>query len=141
MMYSQDRQQMRQVFLKVREKQRAGKPLSPLEAVIAQVIDQHPEYHSLLARKDALEQDFFGQNGQENPFLHMALHISLQEQTQADRPPGIRKLYQTLASRSPNLHLVEHRMMECLAQTLWEAQDRGSPPSEEAYLDCLRRLL
>ncbi|QBQ54988.1 DUF1841 family protein [Nitrosococcus wardiae] len=140
-MYSQDRQQMRQIFLAVREKQRAQEPLSPLEAIIGQVIDQHPEYYPLLDRKESLEQEFSGQNGQENPFLHMALHISIQEQINVDRPPGIRGIYQTLASRFPDLHQTEHRMMECLAQTLWDAQDTGRPPSEEAYLGCLRRLL
>ncbi|ABA57671.1 conserved hypothetical protein [Nitrosococcus oceani ATCC 19707] len=140
-MYSQDRQQMRQVFLEVRKKQRAKEPLSPLEALMEKVIDQHPEYHPFLDHEESLQQEFSSQNGQENPFLHMALHISLQEQIQVDRPPGIRKTYQMLVARSPDLHQAEHRMMECLAQMLWQAQSSGSPPSEETYLDCLRRLL
>ncbi|ADJ28707.1 DUF1841 family protein [Nitrosococcus watsonii] len=140
-MYSQDRQQMRQVFLEVRKKQREKEPLSPLEALMEKVIDQHPEYHPFLDHEESLQQEFSGQKGQENPFLHMALHISLQEQIQVDRPPGIREIYQTLASRSPHLHQAEHRMMECLAQMLWQAQSNGNPLSEEIYLDCLRRLL
>jgi hypothetical protein len=131
---------MRQVFLKVRRKQRAREPLSSLEALIGQIIDQHPEYHPLLDHKESLEQEFSGQNGQENPFLHMALHISIQEQINVDRPSGIRDIYQTLASRSPDLHQTEHRIMGCLAKILWQAQDTGAPAVEEAYLDCLRRL-
>lgn len=140
-MYSQDRQQMRQVFLEVRKKQQAKELLSPLEALMEKVIDQHPEYHPFLDHKESLQQEFSSQNGQENPFLHMALHISLQEQIQADRPPGIRKIYQTLASRSPNFHQAEHRMIECLAHTLWQAQESERTPSEEIYLNCLRGLL
>jgi hypothetical protein len=140
-MYSQDRQQMRQVFLTVRGKQLIGEPLSPLETMIGQVIGQHPEYHSFLNYSESLEQEFSGQNGQENPFLHMALHISIQEQIHMNRPLGIRDIYQTLASHFPDLHQAEHRMMECLAQTLWQSQDTGKSPSEEVYLDCLRRLV
>lgn len=140
-MYSQDRQQMRQTFFHVRRKQLAGDPLSPLEAMIGQAITKHPEYHTFLDYSQSLEQAFSGQNGQENPFLHMALHISLQEQISVDRPHGVRDLYHTLASHSLDLHQTEHRMMECLAQTLWQIQETGMSPSEKAYLDCLQRLV
>ena len=34
----------------------------------------------------------------------------------------------------------EHRMMDCLAEALWEAQRRGGMPDETAYLACLRGL-
>ena len=32
-------------------------------------------------------------------------------------------------------------MIECLAETLWEAQSGGAPPDEAAYLERLRGLL
>jgi hypothetical protein len=31
-------------------------------------------------------------------------------------------------------------MIDCLAEALWQAQRRGGPPDERAYLDALARL-
>jgi hypothetical protein len=32
-------------------------------------------------------------------------------------------------------------MMECLGLALWEAQRRNRAPDEQAYLECLKKLL
>ena len=37
-------------------------------------------------------------------------------------------------------HHAEHRMIDCLAQILWEAQSSNQPPDEKQYLENLRRL-
>ena len=37
-------------------------------------------------------------------------------------------------------HEAEHRMMECLGQVLWEAQQAGGMPDEAAYLTCIQGL-
>ncbi len=140
-MYSPDRNNMRRVFFDAWRKYRAREPLQPLEQMVAGVVRLHPEYHSMLERgEDALERDFLPEGGETNPFLHMGMHIGLQEQLGADRPIGIRGLYQQIATRLGDPHQAEHQMMECLGLSLWEAQTSGSPPDEQAYLDCLRRL-
>ena len=78
--------------------------------------------------------------GETNPFLHMSMHLSLQEQVGTDRPPGIHALYERLVLRSGDAHAAEHRMMECLGRILWEAQRQNGMPDEQAYLECVRRL-
>jgi len=30
-------------------------------------------------------------------------------------------------------------VLECLGETVWEAQRTGRPPDDNAYLECLRR--
>ena len=77
---------------------------------------------------------------QSNPFLHMGMHIAIREQLSTQRPPGIEAAYKQLLERLGDLHAVEHHMMECLGQAMWEAQRQGTPPDESAYLECLRRL-
>ena len=114
--------------------------LEPMEALIADIIEIHPEYHALLVTgEDIRQQDFSPEQGQTNPFLHMGMHITLREQAGTDRPPGVRAIHQKLVSRQGE-HEAEHAMMECLGQVLWNAQRNNQPPDEAAYLDCLKKL-
>ena len=136
----QSRDEVRQVYLNVWRKMQEKQLLEPMEAVIAEVIEIHPEYHSLLDDGDAVaEADFTPKQGQTNPFLHMGMHIALREQAQSNRPAGIQPLYQKLATRGR--HDAEHAMMECLGQVLWQAQRDGGEPDQNSYLECLKKLL
>jgi hypothetical protein len=120
------------------QKQLDGKPLSPLEEQIARVIAEHPEYHAAVTAD--IERDFTVEAGQTNPFLHMGLHLGLREQLATDRPAGIAAVFRGLAARMGDPHAAEHLMIDCLAETLWEAQRAGVAPDEAAYLERLRRL-
>lgn len=141
MMFGQNRQQLRQFYHEAWQKQIAKQPLSALEAIVAQVINEHPEYHAIFNSDSSLEQEYFVEQGQTNPFLHMGLHISLHEQISTDRPAGIRDLYQQLKVKYGDVHTAEHHMMECLTESLWLAQRNNQPPSEADYLATLQRLL
>ena len=48
MIFGQDRNELRQMYADAWQKRVAGKVLSPLEAQIAQVVEEHPEYLSLI---------------------------------------------------------------------------------------------
>lgn len=139
MIFGQDRGELRRMYAAAWNKHLEGQPLSPLELAIAQVIVDHPEYqHSVL---QDLDTEFTVEKGKTNPFLHMGLHLSIREQVATDRPKGIRDVYQSLAARSARAHEAEHRMIDCLAETLWDAQASNAMPDESAYLERLRRLL
>jgi hypothetical protein len=137
-----ERNQMRRVFFEAWRKQQSGEAVQPLEEMIAGVVRQHPEYHALLEDSEAgLEREFLPEGGETNPFLHMAMHITLLEQISTDRPPGIGEHYRRLCQRLGDAHDAEHQMMECLGRILWEAQSNDRMPDEMAYLDCVRRLV
>lgn len=140
-MFGNDRDHLRRYYCTVWEKASAGQPLEPLEQIIAEAIREHPEYQPVLADADAaLGREYTPEQGQTNPFLHLGMHIAIQEQLGSNRPAGILDLYQRLCRRVGDAHAVEHRMMECLGETLWEAQRAGREPDERAYLERLRRL-
>ena len=139
-MFGQNREQLRRFYQQVWEKRRANAPLAGVEQIVAQVIEQHPEYHALIDDPQALERDFHIEDGQTNPFLHMGMHITLAEQLGSDRPAGIRGLHQKITLRTGDAHQAEHDMMECLGLILWEAQRAGKPPDEQAFLECMRKL-
>lgn len=139
-MFGQNREQLRRFYQHTWEKRQAGTQLEGLELLVAQVVEQHPEYHALLSDAQSLHQDFTVEDGQTNPFLHMGMHISLGEALAADRPVGARTLYNQIALKTGDAHEAEHRMMECLGVILWEAQRSAKPPDEQAFLECLRKL-
>jgi hypothetical protein len=137
---SSSRDEIRRHYLAAWQRRRDGLPLTPLDAQIADVIALHPEYQPLLEDPAALASDFTVEQGRTNPFLHMGLHLGLREQLATRRPPGVEQVHARLAARLGDVHEAEHRMIEVLAEVLWEAQRAGRAPDEAAYLEKLRKL-
>ena len=136
----QNRDQMRRMYLEAWRKFNARAPLEPLEGQLAAVIAEHPEYVTWLeAGETALGTEFTPEGGQQNPFLHMGLHLAIREQVATNRPAGIAEVHQKLSARL-GVHDAEHAMLEPLAETLWEAQRQGRMPDEQTYLERLRKL-
>jgi hypothetical protein len=134
-LFGNDRDSLRAHFFMVWSKQQAGEPLEPLESMIAEVIMMHPEYHAVIADPEAnLRRDWHPEDGEANPFLHMALHMTIKEQVLTDRPPGVTARFKTLSASQADTHSTEHEMLEALAETLWEAQSKGQAPDLDAYL-------
>jgi len=139
MIFGQDRDELRQMYADAWHKYCEKLPMSPLEAQIAAVIEWHPEYHADVTGTD-LTRDYTPDGGQTNPFLHMGLHLGIREQVSTNRPAGIAKIHATLAAKASDAHVAEHQMIECLAETLWEAQNQNDAPDEQKYLAHLQRL-
>jgi len=142
MFAGQDRNQLRRMFFNVWRKQHESMPLEPLEKLIAEIIRQHPEYHGVLNNQESsLERDYLPEVGQTNPFLHMSMHIAIHEQLSSQRPEGIVEIFRSLTTRLDDSHEAEHRMMECLAEMLWQSQRENRLPDESIYMENLRKLV
>jgi hypothetical protein len=139
LIFGQDRNELRRMYADAWQKHREGLPMSPLEAQITAVIESHPEYHGDIT-SDNLDRDYMPDGGQTNPFLHMGLHLSIREQVATNRPAGIAGIHESLNAKTGDAHAAEHQMIECLAETLWDAQNQNAPPDEQKYLERLRRL-
>jgi len=137
--FSHDRRALRKMYRDAWAKSKRGALLSPLEAQIAAVIEQHPEYHAAIGHED-LEAEFTPEAGATNPYLHLGMHLAIREQVATDRPPGIAGVFRDLADRRGDALAAEHLMMEALGETLWEAQRDNRTPDEVAYLERLRQL-
>ncbi len=141
MLFGQDRDQLRKMYCQAWESQRQGRPLEPLQKQIVAVIQKHPEYHYLLDNPDqAVAKEYLPEFGETNPFLHMGLHLAVQDQIDTDRPAGIRDLYNRLLLKTGDPHEVEHQLMECLAEMIWRSQKHGKIPDEKQYLACLESI-
>jgi len=137
-MYTNNRDAYRQSFYDAWQKHLNHLPLEPLEQQMVQVMLHHPEYHALLSdQKRCLQEEFAIED---NPFFHLSLHLTIAEQLKLDRPKGITNIYQNLLSLGCKPHDALHLMINCLAQCLWQAQQHGQAPSEQAYLEQLRLI-
>lgn len=139
-MYSPTRNEAREFLFGAWEKYRAASPLTELERIAVEIIVLHPEYHALLeARERNIDTDFSPEHGQLNPFLHLGLHLGLAEQLALDRPHGVRAELDRLTRTHDDRHDALHAALECLGETMWEAQRSGVAPDPEKFLERLRR--
>ena len=136
-MFNPARDQVRDFFFETWRKYRAGLPLAGLENIGLDVMLLHPEYHDLLSAAEKHKaRDFTDES---NPFLHMSLHLALEEQLQIDQPPGVRAGVDALLARKGDRHNALHEAIECLAEMMWQSQKDKTPPDAGFYLDCLRK--
>jgi len=134
-MFQPTRDQARDTFFEAWRKYRAAEPLVGMEALALEVILQHPEYHAALSDPERTRAREYVDES--NPFLHMSLHLALEEQLSIDQPPGIVARFRALLQRYGERHDALHHALECLAETVWRSQREQAPPDARAYLECL----
>jgi hypothetical protein len=139
-MFGNNRNELRQVYLSCWQLKKNNLPMDPMQEVVANIVELHPEYHQLLEDQEVVDRDFSAEMGETNPFLHMSMHIALHEQISTNRPEGINDCYQKLCLLYGGAHDAEHQMMECLGESLWNAQRNQAAPDEAEYLDCLKKI-
>src|SRR5574338_300956 len=116
-MFNPSRDQVRNFFIETWRKYREKDVLTPMESVAANVMTVHPEYHAVLEDPESVDRDFPPEAGQINPFLHLSLHLAIEEQLSIDQPPGIRAAFEGACARHGERHAALHDVLECLGET------------------------
>lgn len=138
-MFNPSKEDVRQFFVETWDKHRKQVPLTGMESMLAAIIMDHPEYQALLDSADrAREKDYLPESGETNPFLHMSMHLAIEEQLAINQPPGIKALYELLLQKSGDEHAAQHEVMDCLGEMLWQSQRYQTAPDAAVYLACLR---
>jgi len=138
-MFTPSRDQARNFLIETWRKRRGNEVLTPLEHIAADLIALHSEYHTLLEDPEAATRDFPPEAGQVNPFLHLSLHLAIEEQLSIDQPPGLRAAFEMAQARHGNRHDALHDVLECLGETIFNAQRNGTPLDGAAYVSCVMR--
>ena len=139
-MFNPSREQVRQFFFDAWRKYRERGLLAGMDQLAVAVILLHPEYHPVLEAPERYQdREYRPEAGATNPFLHMSMHLAIEEQLSIDQPPGIKREMARIAARCRDRHAACHEVMECLAETVWRAQRDGAAPDAPAYLECLKR--
>ena len=136
-MFSQDRKKQRQYLADSWQKYINNIPLQPLEKQLVSIIEIHPEYHDLI---DNIDNEYFPEQGEINPFLHINLHLALRDQLSTNQPKGIKEVHQKLIKQHNDPHVVEHLMMECIAEMIYLSQKNNTAMDQESYLNCITSL-
>jgi hypothetical protein len=137
-MFNPTRNEARQFLFEAWRKHSSGEMLTPLEHIAVRVIGLHPEFQGLFADPER-HQDRDYVQGELNPFLHLMMHLSIEEQISIDQPPGVRAAYLRLTGKYDSEHEAQHAMMECMAEMIMQAQRSGTGPDATLYLGCLAR--
>lgn len=139
-MFNPTRDQARTFLFETWRKRRAGELLTPLEDLTAQLIEKHPEYHALFADPaNNQDKDYAPDGNVVNPFLHLMMHLTIEEQIGIGQPHGIREQFARLTEKYQSEHEAQHAMMDCLGEMIWQAQRNHTTPDAQLYLDCLGR--
>ena len=142
MLFGESRQDTRSVFFNVWRKYQHQEPLEGAERIIIKVILAHPEYQSLLENPERYQdKDYLPEHGEINPFLHLGMHVAIEEQLSMDRPKGIKTYFTKLSEQHQDGHVALHNIMECLGEMLWHAQRDRTAPDEKLYFTCLDKHL
>jgi hypothetical protein len=138
--FNPTRDQARDFLFDLWAKHEAKAPLTPLESLALDVILEHPEYHAYLGDPEHYrDRDWKPEDGETNPFLHIAMHLAIEEQVSIDQPPGIRAAVEALARHHGSMHDARHDVMDCLAEMIWQSQRNGIGFDNGSYLDCIAR--
>ncbi|MDF7676209.1 DUF1841 family protein [Neisseriaceae bacterium ESL0693] len=142
-MYDVNTTDVRHFFADVWQKRQQPEQLDALQKKAWRIIAAHPEYEPYLASVERyLHHTWTPEAGQTNPYLHLSLHLSIQEQVAIDQPFGIAAIHQQLCAKyNDDWVQAEHEMMEALAETIWTAQRNRQGLDVNAYMTRLRRLL
>lgn len=139
-LYNPSREQARQFLFDAWAKLKQQSLLTDLEKIAVEVMQMHPEYHAILdAPERYLQQQYFPEMGETNPFLHLSLHLSVIEQISINQPIGIQAVYQQLKQKHNDQHLAQHDIIDCLAETIWQSQRSNTQLDSAHYLGLLQQ--
>ena len=139
-MFQPSQNDVRRFFCDAYARDQIKAPLTPMQVLAVRWIAEHPEYHVELADEvAALAAIYTVEEGRTNPFLHLSMHLSIEEQLSIDQPTGIRQAVELLAAKRHSMHEAHHEVMECLGEMVWASQRSGLPPDGLAYLEAVRR--
>ena len=134
-MFNPTRDEVRRFFCETWRKHRANALMSPIETMALDAILAHPEYHA------ALEDPDLSETMEQNPFLHLSLHLAVAEQLSINQPFGITERYERLLARAASRHDALHRVMDCLGEMIRHSQRHNTPPDQAIYFECMDRRL
>ena len=132
----------RQVFWDAWQRAKDNLPLDAMQVRIARVIEMHPEFHHYFDDMERfLERDFHVDDGM-NPYLHLSLHLALEEQIATRQPPEVGSaLEHLMTAKGIGRHDALHFILEILAESVYFAQREGKEPDVLLYLTRIRELM
>ena len=126
---------------KVREKQRKEEPLTGLEQMVAQVMEEHPEFEPFWDQGERMAYPQEIGESVVNPLVHTGLHVVVEKQIREDDPEEVRLLLGRLVEKGKSRHEALHVIAQVWGSHYFQSVRRGNPMEELSYIESLKILL
>lgn len=129
-------------FVKVAEKIKSKIPLEgDDENLIATVMFQHPEFDPIweLGEMSAAPHEING--SVVNPFVHTALHISMEKQIGNNDPEEVIEVIRQMLNEGKDRHEVIHKIGSIYASIYFNTFRKGQLFEDISYIELVRNLI
>ena len=130
-----NRAYMAEIWRKVND----NKDLTEEEDLLAEQMQAHPEYGDLWESEEMAEH-LFDPTREENPFLHVSLHVVLERQIRSGQPPCVRRTVERLEVQGEDPHDVRHAVLRVLVGEIWEIMTQQRKFDVKRYCEEIEKL-
>jgi hypothetical protein len=126
---------------KILEKKRRGEPVSEMEEMLSEVMDDHPEFAPFWGKGEEMAYPQEVDGNIVNPLVHTGLHLVLERQIKEDDPEEVRRVLAHFQSEGRSRHEALHSVAQIWGDLYFRSVRRGNPMEELTYIEALRELL
>jgi hypothetical protein len=134
-MRESNRQRLHEVWVAAK----AGRPLAGEEAAYAKAMLDHPEYHNAWEFADQVGAAEYVVDGA-NPFLHITVHVIIENQLAQGDPPEVAKTLERLLGQGMGRHGAIHAIAAAFMEVAFPAFQGREPFNTKRYIKKVRRL-
>jgi hypothetical protein len=137
--FDQFRQANRENFHRIWEAAKEGRALTAEEKRFADAMQAHPEYHNAWEFSDVVGPVEYEVEGV-NPFLHIAAHVMIEAQSEANDPPEAGQALERLRRNGIDRHQAVHQIAAVMFEVMFPVLKEGKVFDSQRYRKRLRRL-
>ena len=110
------------------------------DAVLAEVLKQHPEYSDVWEQAHTLSPDDETLRDGVNPFVHVMIHQTVENQIANHDPPQTAKTLEVMMQTGYDRHEAIHAIGTLVANAIFQIMHNDHPFDEASYIEALRDL-
>lgn len=127
-------------FTRIAEQRAKKLPLDGEDALIAEIMNQHPEFDKIWPLGEMSSQPQEVNGNIVNPFVHATLHTIIEKQIEMENPPEVGETLKALLDQHLDRHEAIHRIVSVYADLYFRNFRKGVAFEEEIYLEQLKGL-
>ncbi|MEE8111874.1 MAG: DUF1841 family protein [Acidobacteriota bacterium] len=129
----------RRALQEVWRRRQGGERMKAEETRLASILADHPEFASAWESGADLE-DTDTRIGAVNPFLHVQIHVMVEDQIAAGQPPEISEVLESFQAAGMTRHQAIHEIGKVLTLELHAALSEQRPFDSRAYGRALMKI-
>jgi hypothetical protein len=130
----------RAVMAEVWRKLSEGLPVDESEEILAEQMIEHEEYHQLWDNIEQVGEYCFDPQREENPFLHVSVHVGVEQQIRSGEPACVAEAVERLVERGGNPHEARHAIARVLVEHIARILREKQPFDKQKYCEEIRKL-